>query len=115
MGALCWVDFDFEFADEFGVDFFGGAAGLDIPVGFGLLGPRPPLIFLDEDFSRLFLPIAYFDRFCNCDAGKETIVSRIIISWTIGSSGRRIIAAAWSILPGNLFPVLIKSRYLGRY
>lgn len=33
--------------------------GLDIPLGLGFPGPRPPLIFLDEDFNRLFFPIVY--------------------------------------------------------
>lgn len=62
MGVVCWVWVCLGFEGVV-VEFLELGFELEllldlvIPVGLGLPGPRPPFIFLEEDFKRLFLPI----------------------------------------------------------
>lgn len=46
--------------------------GLMIPLGLGFPGPRPPLIFLEEDLSLLFLPMVdLYEYIYSCAIGGE--------------------------------------------
>lgn len=68
--------------------------GFDIPAGLGFPGPRPPLIFLEEDLRRLFLPMLVFCIY-SCAIGRKGEECELRIE---DSRGGKFISWRWKLL-----------------